>query len=743
MHKVLLLAVAFAACTPDPPPPPPHDWGPVRAWDERAAAPDCGVDGDAPLLDEVLAHAGLDRDSFAFLDADWDNIPGLYQPRLDDDFVLPLHPEWRDHSLRAGCHAGEVAAVVDGYAASRHGLAGDVREAADWLDRGFEDAPLNPGTEGSADFAAAVAALCAVAGGSCEASGAMPEDLGWALTPVLDAIGHALQTRYDLDEDIDWSDDAGDWTADDLQRRGGQHLLPHPDGGFAATDDDVQGFLRARNARSRMYRGGARLLFALQDVDWAAFAGRTGVTWELETDAGRIVVRDAADHEWGREPGDDFDPLLLLLDLGGDDLYLGPVGANVSADNAVSVAVDLGGDDTYGYEGVDDSLEFLLPSDEEGRYGPSTDFPNARQSLSRIGRQGAGLYGYGVLFDLGGGSDSYTSLRMSQGYAHLGVGVLFDDGGDDAYACEAGCQGAAQYGIGVLADGGGDDLYDAIAYSQGFGWVGGAGMLVDTDGADVYDCDHGHPDFGGTPGIYPSAQMPAESNANFCQGAGFGARGDTMSGGIGVLRDFAGDDAYSAGTFSQGSGYWQGTGLLSDGDGSDTYDAFYYVQGGAAHYALGVLADDGDGDDAFNMLRGPRYMQMGAGHDFSTGVLLNEAGDETYSFGGLAMGASNCNGMGLVVDVSGDDTYSSPSDYGWGMGNHSGECIDTRPESRSMGIMIDAGGADTYDAPASNPDNGWVQPANDALWGYSRHDIDYEHGGGIDGDGEPGVHPGG
>ena len=77
------------------------------------------------------------------------------------------------------------------------------------------------------------------------------------------------------------------------------------------------------------------------------------------------------------------------------------------------------------------------------------------------------------------------------------------------------------------------------------------------------------------------------------------------------------------------------------------------------------------------------------------------------------------------------------------MGNTSGECIDTRPQSRSMGIMIDAGGADTYDAPASNPDNGFVQPANDSLWGYRRHAHDYEHGGGIDGEGEPGVHPGG
>jgi hypothetical protein len=182
--------------------------------------------------------------------------------------------------------------------------------------------------------------------------------------------------------------------------------------------------------------------------------------------------------------------------------------------------------------------------------------------------------------------------------------------------------------------------------------------------------------------------------------------------------------------------------VLADGDGDDAYEASYYVQGGAAHYALGMLVDDGDGDDVFNVERRPRYMQMGAGHDFSTGVLINEGGSDTYVFGGLAMGSSNCNGIGLVVDNAGDDSYASTSDYGWGMGNMSGECIDTRPASRSMGIMIDAGGFDTYDAPASDQP-GWLPPGEGATWGYRRHEHDFERGGGIDAEGESGVHAGG
>ena len=718
--------------------PAPYDWGPTRAWDAPAEAPPCGLDDAAPLLDEVLAHAGLTQETFGFLESDWDAVPAVQRPTLDDRFLLPWHQEWRDFPLPTGCREGQLSARIDGYLDSAHGVAGTILEAAIRLDRSEEAAPLDPATDGSADLDAALAGLCDLAGGDCAVQGEIPEDLGWALVPVFDAIAHALETRYGLDDDIDWSD----WGPQDLHERGGYHLLFALVDGFDAGDEDVEDFLRARSARTRMYRAGARLAYAIEDAGLQAFAGRTGIEVDIETDAGRILIRDAADHVYELEAGDAPEDVLFHLDLGGADTYRIPAGANTSADNAVAVCVDLGGDDVYTYAEQGSAPDYLLPPDDFGRIGGFQDYPNSQQSLSGRGRQGAGLFGYGMLFDLGGGDDSYRSLRMSQGYAHVGVGVLRDDGGDDVYACEAGCQGAGQWGIGLLSDGGGQDSYTSISKSQGFAWVAGAGFAVDGGGDDAWDCDHGHPDYGGTPGIYPSPQMPNDGNSSFCQGSGFGSRNDAWSGGLGLLRDRAGDDSYSASTFAQGGGYWQGTGLLADGDGSDSYEAFYYVQGGAAHYALGILADDGAGDDAFNVLREPRYMQMGAGHDFSTGVLLNETGDDEYRFGGLAMGASNCNGMGLVVDVSGDDLYSSGSDYGWGMGNVSGECIDTRPGPRSQGIMIDAGGADTYDAPQTGA-AGWVPPAENSLWGYSRNGLESEHGGGIDGEGEPGVHPGG
>jgi hypothetical protein len=219
-----------------------------------------------------------------------------------------------------------------------------------------------------------------------------------------------------------------------------------------------------------------------------------------------------------------------------------------------------------------------------------------------------------------------------------------------------------------------------------------------------------------------------------------------LSGGVGILRDAKGDDTYTAGTFAQGSGYWQGTGFLLDGAGADIYDAYYYVQGAAAHYASGILLDDGDGDDRFNTRMTPNYVQLGTGHDYSIGMLINERGNDTYVYAGLAAGSSNCQGMGFFVDNGGIDTYTTTSTYSTGLGNMSGECdTGNRKVIDNIGLFIDSGGAqDTYNWPDEGDTTpSHPVPANDSSFGYSWNDSKYEHGGGVDGDGVTGLHANG
>ncbi len=281
-----------------------------------------------------------------------------------------------------------------------------------------------------------------------------------------------------------------------------------------------------------------------------------------------------------------------------------------------------------------------------------------------------------MLFDLGGGNDTYTSLRMSQGYAHLGVGVLYDDGGADRYRAEAAAQGSAQFGIGIAIDAGtGNDVRESFVYSQGFAYVGAVGLLYDGGGNDVYIANNGNPNQGGRP-LYFSPQLPGKANPNMSQGAALGIRNPEKkvwwSGGLGVLRDVSGNDRYEAGIFAQGAGYWQGTGILSDGSGNDRYDPFWYAQGSAAHFAVGILAD---------------YLSLTA----------------------LTSGTANT----------------------------TKRCAEKRATAETIGIMIDAGGRDNYVYPKSKRCS---KPSDGGTWGCRFDGFEPEHAAGIDREGDTGVH---
>ena len=453
------------------------------------------------------------------------------------------------------------------------------------------------------------------------------------------------------------------------------------------------------------------LAATIESIDWLPFVGSTGVSFTADTPAGQIVIRDGAAH---RYTATEFRRTLLLLDLGGDDTYEAQVGANVDPAQPVSIAIDLAGDDTYGYLEVPGSLDTpeTLASDADGRVRAGG---SVGASMSRTARQGAGRLGVGLLYDLGAGNDRYRALRMAQGFGALGVGGLFDDGGDDRYAIEAGGQGAAIVGIGVMLDGGGRDRYTAWSYAQGFGYVQGVGLLHDRAGDDVYESRV-------TPVIFPSAQSRM-SNSSFTQGAGFGRRGDSapdrtnMAGGIGVLRDRAGADRYTAGVFAQGTGYWSGMGLLLDGAGDDHYDARWYVQGAAAHFAFGALVDGG-GSDVHNQDSARENMTGGAGHDFSLGILLGLGdGMDTYHVPNLALGAGNANGAGLFADEGGDDIYDAAAVLS--LGNAALESLTDpgRFARPTVGIFLDRGGADTYRQAGAT----MVLPTNDRVWTQRIH----------------------
>jgi hypothetical protein len=298
----------------------------------------------------------------------------------------------------------------------------------------------------------------------------------------------------------------------------------------------------------------------------------------------------------------------LIVDPGGNDTYLRlPV-----RDGALSVIVDLAGDDRY---------------------------------------QGSDLvvHGLSAIIDFAG-NDAYAMPGPGLGAALAGASVVMDFSGDDSYSAELFGQGAAAFGLGALIDHAGNDTYRLRAGGQGFGLAEGVGLLWDRGGNDTYAAS-------GLSDVYGRG-----GGLSWAQGAAYGYR-TVLGGGIGVLRDDAGDDRYEAEMYAQGAGYYYGVGLLWDRGGTDRYHAVRYAQGAGVHEAAGILRDESGGD---------RYalgygVGQGMGLDLAVGMLADGAGDDRYRASVLAQGTATANGIGIVADHGGaDEWHVDDAGRAWG-----------------------------------------------------------------------------
>ena len=358
-------------------------------------------------------------------------------------------------------------------------------------------------------------------------------------------------------------------------------------------------------------------------------------------------------------------------------ILVGGTGVNVYSIDA-AVIVDLGGDDVYL-----NNCGSPVTSVEEGerkqhsRVGLVIDMSGDDRYLgNRLGSIGSGVTGVGILVDLNG-DDVYQGADMTQGSAFCGVGILRDDGGDDQYLAQTTAQGSAFYGAGLLLDSQGQDLYSSTLLSQAFGGPRGYGLLLDHEGDDRYVSDRVTPSSYGTKNVFQG----------WSQGVGVGLRG-ASSGGIGLLVDLAGNDEYQAGNFSQGTGYFFGLGMLVDRGGDDLFFGSRYVQGTAAHQAAGVLIDE-SGNDVYSAE--PAAAQ-GAGWDAAVGILEDRDGNDKYTAGDLAQGAASMNAVGILFDWTGDDVYQGRS----GQGHGGSTTYWGGREAKNLGVLIDGGGKDAF-----------------------------------------------
>jgi PDZ domain len=355
------------------------------------------------------------------------------------------------------------------------------------------------------------------------------------------------------------------------------------------------------------------------------------ILYEDVTPFGRVIVGGTGTKTYREDAA-------LILDLGGNALYLNNAGGTRPG-LPVALVISWGGKNLY----------------------------KARDNFS----QGAGLLGGGFLLDLGGGS-TFNAPDGSQGAGFWGVGLLYQGDGEGIFQARSFSQGVGQMGIGILANGTGNTSYQCALGGQGLGLFGGAGVLIDAGGNDIYQLGGMHPDF----------RDPLRATDSFGQGFGRGIRADKgkygVPGGVGMLVDEGGNDAYQADYFAQGSAYYFGLGILNDRNGNDRYLAGRYAQGAGIHSAIGVLVDE-EGDDAYSASFG---VAQGMGHDFGVGFLEDDAGDDRYEGGILVQGAATGGSLGILVDPRGSDLFRCNEQ---GEGHSSGE--------DALGILISGGPA--------------------------------------------------
>lgn len=435
----------------------------------------------------------------------------------------------------------------------------------------------------------------------------------------------------------------------------------------------------------------------------------------LETAYGRVLLGSMGPDHW-------VDDHAFVLDPGGDDRWLNNAGGNVGAVGALALAIDLAGNDEYRNErphvqgagafgagllvdvAGDDRYLGLAEAQGSGWVGVGIlDDRGGNDSYAlRSGGQGSGIAGVGLLLD-GAGDDRWVGRARAQGFAAIGgFGALLDragadvrrlgDPGDEAdgpwggwgqgaalghRGAPLGLEASVHGGVALLLDGGGDDHYQAVAWAQGAASQDALALLLDVGGNDRYTVES----FG---------QAVARQSA------------------AAWLRDEGGDDRYEAGGIAQAAASQHAFAWLDDVRGDD-------------RYSLQPRAGRGTGD------RG----QAAAIGDGACALLTDGRGKDEYLASAVALGArvrssvETAPSYAVVLDGGGADRYAlavrdpghTPADGAWWSGGPGTAGIDgigpvSPPAGTTPVSPWVAGAFRTTALPPASPS--WAEPLDPA-----------------------------
>lgn len=384
------------------------------------------------------------------------------------------------------------------------------------------------------------------------------------------------------------------------------------------------------------------MAFENEDINLQDFSPPAGMEGKLvtvrETSFGTLVVG-------GKGPNRYTGDAAVIIDLGGNDTYLSTSGASRSRNLLVSVLIDFEGDDIYSAnESISQGSGFL-------GCGFLIDLSGNDRYLGTRFSQGTAVMGTGILIDYEG-ADIYSGQEFNQGAGLWGVGALIDFSGNDTYQSGNLAQGVGlPKGIGLLYDKTGNDSYKAgglhpSSYgtkgifkgsSQGFGIgfrniaSGGIGILLDSSGEDFFEA--GNFSQGGGYFFGLGILKNGGSNDDRYLGSRY-SQGFSAHSAVGILLDEGGNDSYrSIQAATQAAAWDLGAAILLDKSGNDVYDASYlgFSQGASAHNGFALFVDL-EGKDIYLYQKDARGRSFG--NDYHGGaslsLFIDAGGEDVY-----------------------------------------------------------------------------------------------------------------
>ena len=291
-------------------------------------------------------------------------------------------------------------------------------------------------------------------------------------------------------------------------------------------------------------------------------------TQRIQTPIGLIVVGSTGSDRYDARACSEA---VLILDLGGNNVYEGPAAA--AKEGQVRLVVD---------------------------FGKRVRFQSEQASA------GSGRFGIGMAFLLNPeGRVMIESGDFSQGCGFFGTGLLYLRSRKTKCLASSYSQGAAAFGLGVLCDARSEDSsYHLDLFGQGAAFTRGVGLLLNGKGHSRWEAGFKYHDF-----------REPEATESLAQGAAMGFRG-YAAGGIGLAVIGGGENTLEADYFAQGSAYGRSLASLWIGEAQNRLSARRYAQGAGVHMGAGALI----------LKRGLNeidswWASQGAAWDFSVGAL--------------------------------------------------------------------------------------------------------------------------